>query len=52
MVLLVAFSLVPASGAIYLVQERVNEEKRLQYLCGVSPTLYWIVAFIWDMIVS
>lgn len=50
-ILLTAFSLVLASNSIYLVQERINEEKRLQFLCGVSPNLYWITATIWDMFI-
>lgn len=50
-ILLIAFTLVLASNSIYLVQERVNEEKRLQFLSGVTPNLYWSVTTLWDIFV-
>ncbi|XP_077295460.1 lipid droplet defective [Arctopsyche grandis] len=50
-VLLIGFSLVPAGGAIYLVNERTSQEKRLQLLSGVSPFTYWISALIWDLLI-
>ncbi|KAM3956338.1 LOW QUALITY PROTEIN: lipid droplet defective [Aphomia sociella] len=49
--LLVAYSLVSAGAAIYLVSARTSQEKRLQLLCGVSPALYWGVALAWDMLI-
>lgn len=51
-VLLIGFSLVPAGGVIYLVNERIHQEKRLQLLCGVSPFTYWLSTLLWDIIVN
>ncbi|CAK1542445.1 unnamed protein product [Leptosia nina] len=49
--LLIGYSLVSAGAAIYLVTERMDKQKRLQLLCGVSPTLYWSTALFCDMLV-
>ncbi|GBP42572.1 ATP-binding cassette sub-family A member 1 [Eumeta japonica] len=50
--LLLAVSLVPAGGAVYLVLERTSQQKRLQLLSGVTPAVYWAATLTWDMIVS
>ncbi|XP_045778783.1 phospholipid-transporting ATPase ABCA1 [Maniola jurtina] len=47
--LLIAYSLVSAGAAVYLVTSRLSQEKHLQMLCGVSPGLYWGTALLWDM---
>ncbi|CAH2238642.1 jg23217, partial [Pararge aegeria aegeria] len=47
--LLIAYSLVSAGAAVYLVTSRLSQEKHLQMLCGVSPALYWGSALLWDM---
>ncbi|XP_019523093.1 PREDICTED: retinal-specific ATP-binding cassette transporter [Hipposideros armiger] len=44
-----AMSFVPASFVLYLIQERVNKAKHLQFVSGVSPTAYWLTNFIWDI---
>ncbi|CAH1795290.1 unnamed protein product [Owenia fusiformis] len=44
-----AFSFVPAGFVIYLVTERVRQEKHLQFINGVGPFMYWTVAIVWDM---
>ncbi|OWK05225.1 ABCA4 [Cervus elaphus hippelaphus] len=44
-----AMSFVPASFVLYLIQERVNKAKHLQFVSGVSPTTYWLTNFLWDM---
>ncbi|XP_055978796.1 retinal-specific phospholipid-transporting ATPase ABCA4 [Sorex fumeus] len=44
-----AMSFVPASFVLYLIQERVNKAKHLQFLSGVNPTTYWVTNFLWDM---
>ncbi|CAG5057857.1 unnamed protein product [Parnassius apollo] len=49
--LLIAYSLVSAGAAIYLVTARCSQEKRLQLLAGVSPALYWTTALFWDMLI-
>lgn len=47
---LCAFSFIPAGLIVYIVRERISQEKRLQYVCGVRPLLYWINVFVWDFI--
>ncbi|XP_068622894.1 uncharacterized protein ldd [Battus philenor] len=47
--ILIAYSLVSAGGAIYLVTARCSQEKRLQMLAGVTPVLYWTTALVWDL---
>ncbi|XP_066547830.1 retinal-specific phospholipid-transporting ATPase ABCA4 isoform X2 [Amia ocellicauda] len=44
-----AMSFIPASFVLYLIQERVNKAKHLQFVSGVSPLIYWIANFFWDM---
>ncbi|XP_022208657.2 ATP-binding cassette sub-family A member 13 [Drosophila obscura] len=50
-ILLVAFGLVVAANAVYLVNERISGEKLQQRLCGVSAVTYWLVAFLWDYLI-
>ncbi|KAF3819618.1 hypothetical protein GH733_015127 [Mirounga leonina] len=44
-----AMSFVPASFVLYLIQERVNKAKHLQFVSGVSPATYWLTNFLWDI---
>ncbi|XP_062844042.1 retinal-specific phospholipid-transporting ATPase ABCA4 isoform X2 [Trichomycterus rosablanca] len=44
-----AMSFIPASFVLYLIQERVSKAKLLQFVSGVSPLVYWISNFFWDM---
>ncbi|KAI4590742.1 hypothetical protein MJG53_001791 [Ovis ammon polii x Ovis aries] len=44
-----AMSFVPASFVLYLIQERVNKARHLQFVSGVSPTTYWLTNFLWDI---
>ncbi|KAM9530760.1 phospholipid-transporting ATPase ABCA1-like isoform 1-T2 [Salvelinus alpinus] len=44
-----AMSFVPASFVVFLIQERVNKAKHMQFISGVQPFLYWVSNFIWDM---
>jgi hypothetical protein len=46
--ILCAYAFVPAGFIVYVVRERISQEKRLKYVCGVKPYLYWLSAFIWD----
>ena len=46
--ILCAYSFIPAGFAIYIVRERITQEKRLQYVCGIKPLLYWASSFVWD----
>ncbi|KAJ8010452.1 hypothetical protein DPEC_G00075220 [Dallia pectoralis] len=45
-----AMSFVPASFVLYLIQERVTQAKHLQFVSGVSPVVYWMANFFWDMV--
>ncbi|XP_077480293.1 retinal-specific phospholipid-transporting ATPase ABCA4-like [Stigmatopora argus] len=45
-----AMSFVPASFVLYLIQERVTQAKHLQFVSGVSPVIYWMANFFWDMV--
>ncbi|RVE62121.1 hypothetical protein OJAV_G00177550 [Oryzias javanicus] len=44
-----AMSFIPASFVLYLIQERVTKAKHLQFVSGVSPLVYWVANFFWDM---
>ncbi|XP_006898072.1 PREDICTED: ATP-binding cassette sub-family A member 7 [Elephantulus edwardii] len=44
-----AMSFVPASFTLVLIDERVTRAKHLQLVGGLSPTLYWLGNFLWDM---
>ncbi|XP_056155293.1 retinal-specific phospholipid-transporting ATPase ABCA4-like [Lampris incognitus] len=45
-----AMSFIPASFVLYLIQERVTQAKHLQFVSGVSPLVYWVANFLWDMV--
>uniref|UniRef100_A0A3P9KJX1 ABC transporter domain-containing protein n=1 Tax=Oryzias latipes TaxID=8090 RepID=A0A3P9KJX1_ORYLA len=45
-----AMSFVPASFVVFLIQERVNKAKHMQFISGVQPLLYWTANFLWDMV--
>ncbi|NXL55933.1 ABCA4 protein, partial [Chordeiles acutipennis] len=45
-----AMSFIPASFVLYLIQERVTKAKHLQFVSGVSPVIYWLTNFVWDIV--
>ncbi|XP_054835800.1 retinal-specific phospholipid-transporting ATPase ABCA4 [Eublepharis macularius] len=45
-----AMSFIPASFILYLIQERVTKAKHLQLVSGVSPLVYWLTNFLWDIV--
>lgn len=45
-----SMSFVPASFVIFLVEERTNKMKHLQFVSGVKPVTYWIASYSWDMV--
>jgi len=49
LILMAALCFLPPGYTTYLVMERKGKEKRLQYICGVTSTLYWCTAFLWDL---
>ncbi|XP_068164948.1 phospholipid-transporting ATPase ABCA1-like [Antennarius striatus] len=44
-----AMSFIPASFVLFLIKERVNKAKHLQFVSGVNPAVYWLANFAWDM---
>ncbi|XP_073499323.1 retinal-specific phospholipid-transporting ATPase ABCA4 [Phyllobates terribilis] len=44
-----AMSFIPASFVLYLIQERVSNAKHLQFVSGVTPAVYWLTNFAWDI---
>ncbi|KAM8881267.1 phospholipid-transporting ATPase ABCA1 isoform 2-T2 [Synchiropus picturatus] len=44
-----AMSFIPASFVLFLIQERVNKAKHLQFVSGVNPSVYWLANFAWDI---
>lgn len=47
--ILISLTFIPASFALFLVQERKQNVKHLQVACGVSPLEFWGFNFAWDM---
>nr|XP_009939475.1 PREDICTED: retinal-specific ATP-binding cassette transporter [Opisthocomus hoazin] len=45
-----AMSFIPASFVLYLIQERVTKAEHLQFVSGVSPAIYWLTNFMWDIV--
>ncbi|KAL1124644.1 hypothetical protein AAG570_001268 [Ranatra chinensis] len=45
-----ALSFVPASFTLYIIEERTSNSKHLQLVSGVSRLIYWIQAYVWDMV--
>lgn len=44
-------SFVPASFAVFLVEERVSKVKLVQFVSGVKPLTFWIAAYVWDLVI-
>ena len=44
-----ALSFIPASFLVFLLEERENRSKQLQFVSGVKPYIYWASNFIWDL---
>ncbi|XP_029639515.1 uncharacterized protein LOC115214454 [Octopus sinensis] len=51
LIILLAISFIPAAFSIYLVKENISSEKYLFIISGVKTPIYWMSAFIWDLIV-
>eukprot|EP01087_Luapelamoeba_hula_P023615 TRINITY_DN8712_c0_g1_i4.p1 TRINITY_DN8712_c0_g1~~TRINITY_DN8712_c0_g1_i4.p1 ORF type:complete len:1796 (+),score=315.58 TRINITY_DN8712_c0_g1_i4:95-5482(+) len=50
-IFLAAFAFLPASLAVFIVQERVLKAKHLQHANGASKLLYWGCNLLWDWLV-
>jgi ATP-binding cassette subfamily A (ABC1) protein 1 len=46
----IAFSFVPASFAVFVVKEREVGAKHQQLISGVGITAYWCSTFLWDIV--
>ena len=47
--ILVPLCYIPAAFISFIVKERVTKSKHLQIVSGVSPYLYWIATYLWDI---
>lgn len=47
--IMLAFSVIPASFVLFLIDEKTSQAKHLQFVSGVDPNIYWITNFLWDM---
>jgi hypothetical protein len=47
--ILVPLCYIPASFITFLVKERVSKAKHLQLVSSISPSLYWIATYVWDV---
>nr|APD26544.1 ATP-binding cassette transporter subfamily A member 1-like X1 protein [Brachionus koreanus] len=45
-----ALSFIPASFLVFILEERANNSKQLQFVSGVKPYVYWISNFVWDLV--
>nr|UOU03308.1 ATP-binding cassette subfamily A1-like 1 [Brachionus rubens] len=45
-----ALSFIPASFLVFLLEERANNSKQLQFVSGVRPYIYWISNYVWDLL--
>lgn len=48
---LLSVGFLPSGFITYLIVERKKEEKQVQLVSGVSKSLYWMSAIIWDLMV-
>ena len=47
-----ALGFLQASFAVFLVTERVNKSKAIQFISGAQAWVFWLTSFIWDMLTS
>ncbi|CAE8643015.1 unnamed protein product [Polarella glacialis] len=47
---ILAMGFIPASFIVYLVHEKVSNGKHQQLLTGVSPAMYWVSSYLWDIV--
>lgn len=48
--ILFGMAFLASSFVVFLVQERSNKAKHVQFVSGVDPLSYWTSAYAWDMI--
>uniref|UniRef100_A0A915KZX7 ABC transporter domain-containing protein n=1 Tax=Romanomermis culicivorax TaxID=13658 RepID=A0A915KZX7_ROMCU len=47
--IILAFSVIPASFVLFLIDERSSDAKHLHLVSGVAPNIYWLANFAWDL---
>jgi hypothetical protein len=47
--ILIPLCYIPASFVVFIVRERESKSKHLQIVSSISPFLYWIATYLWDM---
>jgi len=47
---LLAMGFIPASFVVYLVHEKATSGKHQQLLTGITPFMYWVNSYAWDMV--
>eukprot|EP00930_Biecheleria_cincta_P078067 TRINITY_DN6543_c0_g1_i1.p1 TRINITY_DN6543_c0_g1~~TRINITY_DN6543_c0_g1_i1.p1 ORF type:complete len:2622 (+),score=430.72 TRINITY_DN6543_c0_g1_i1:87-7952(+) len=47
---ILAMGFIPASFVVYLVHEKATNGKHQQLLTGVTPFMYWLSSYCWDMV--
>jgi ABC-type multidrug transport system ATPase subunit len=47
---ILALGFIPASFVVYVVHEKASNAKHQQLLTGISPTMYWLTTYIWDLL--
>ncbi|KAH7967057.1 hypothetical protein HPB49_022080 [Dermacentor silvarum] len=45
-------SVATASFIFFPVDDRVSNSKRMQFVSGVSPVIYWLANYVWDMFMA
>ncbi|RUS72525.1 hypothetical protein EGW08_019707 [Elysia chlorotica] len=50
LIIVIAFSFVPCGFVLYIINEKVQKERQLQNLRGISMLNYWLVAIVWDLV--
>ncbi len=48
--IVIAFSFIPASFAVFVVKEREVNAKHQQLISGTSLWAYWLATFVWDIV--
>lgn len=48
--IMLAFSVIPASFVLFLIDEKTSQAKHLQLVSGADPNIYWATNFLWDMV--
>jgi ABC-type multidrug transport system ATPase subunit len=48
--MILAMGFIPASFVVYLVHEKATQGKHQQLLTGISPVMYWVTSYVWDVL--